>query len=254
VMSYADKFTNKLQEHFVVVQWDQRETGRTLETNVSPVPLTVSVFENDTYELVKTLLEKFHQPKLYLVGHSWGTVLGFFMAKQHPDLLYAYVAVGSMIDQLDSERISLDILRKDAEKENNAVALKELSTIKVPFENGEQLYYHRKWLLRHSGSKTKLSKGYVTTWAKTWLPVYNEACMNNKFETTPTLNCPVYFFAGRKDLQTNSSITEKYFDKLQVPKKDLVWFERSAHGIPTSEPIKFQQVIIEKILPETFSR
>src|ERR1700754_2862789 len=29
VMDYADKFTSKLQEEFVVVQWDQRETGKT---------------------------------------------------------------------------------------------------------------------------------------------------------------------------------------------------------------------------------
>src|SRR5687767_15501579 len=40
VIHYADKFTSKLKEHFIVIQWDQREAGRTLTLNRSPQPLT----------------------------------------------------------------------------------------------------------------------------------------------------------------------------------------------------------------------
>src|SRR5271154_108319 len=34
-MSYADGFTSELQKHFVVVQWDQRESGKTAKLNSS---------------------------------------------------------------------------------------------------------------------------------------------------------------------------------------------------------------------------
>jgi pimeloyl-ACP methyl ester carboxylesterase len=252
VMSYSGKFTNKLQEHFIVVQWDQRETGKTLKLNSSPVPLTVTLFEDDTHELIDILLKKFHQPKLYLVAHSWGTVLGFHIASNHPELLYAYVPVGAMINQLESERIILDMMQEKAQRESNQEQIRELATIKIPFESGEQLYYHRKWLFHFNGSKTKLAKNYVLNWSSTWLALYNEASKSNLIETLPTLSCPLYFFAGRKDFQTNSSITEAYFNKLVAPTKRLFWFEQSAHAVPTSEPGLFQSILIEKILPETY--
>jgi pimeloyl-ACP methyl ester carboxylesterase len=254
VISYADKFTRRLQEHFIVVQWDQRQTGKTLERNASPEPLTVKLFQDDTHALVDSLLKKFKQRKLYVIGHSWGTVLGFYIAKKFPEKIYAYVAVGPMINQLESERMSLEMLKKKATETKNETMLKELSNVNIPFEDGEQLFYHRKWLLNSSGSKTKLSKDYVERWAGTWLNVYNEASKNNLVESLPVINCPVYFFAGRKDHQTSSAITEAYFHKLNAPKKNLFWFERSAHGVPTTEPELFQRIIIETILPETLNR
>jgi hypothetical protein len=69
--------------------------------------------------------------------------------------------------------------------------------------------------------------------------------------TLPSISCPVYFFAGRKDLQTNSSITEKYYSFVQAPKKNLFWFD-AGHSIPSAQPQRLQEVIIEEILPETF--
>src|SRR5688572_2475302 len=58
----TDQITGKLQEHFVVVQWDQRETGETLKLNKSTQPLTLSLFYNDTHDLIDSLLKKFQKP------------------------------------------------------------------------------------------------------------------------------------------------------------------------------------------------
>jgi pimeloyl-ACP methyl ester carboxylesterase len=130
--------------------------------------------------------------------------------------------------------------------------IKELSAVKVPFENGEQLYFHRKWLLNTYGSKTKLSKSYVESWAGTWLKVFNEASKENMIESATLLQCPVYFFIGRKDYQTNSNLTASYYQELEAPKKGLYWFERSGHSLPSSEPLLMQNILIDKILPATF--
>jgi pimeloyl-ACP methyl ester carboxylesterase len=251
VISYAEKFTSELQKHFIVVQWDQRETGQTLARNKSNLPLTVAQFESDTHSLIDSLLKRFNQPKLYLAGHSWGTVLGFYIAKNYPELLYAYIPICPMIDQLESERIILELMREKASKEKNQKAIAELSTVKIPFETGEQLYLHRKWLLDFNGAKA-FSKTRVITWTQTWLPVFNEASKNNLMKTTTVLRCPVYFCVGRKDYQTNSLITKKYFDLLNAPKKDLFWFENSGHSVPSSEPTRLQQIIVTKILSETY--
>lgn len=253
VLSYASKFTGRLREHFIVVQWDQRETGKTRELNASPVPLSVRLFENDTHELIDTLLRRFHREKLYLAGHSWGTVLGFDIVRKFPQCLYAYIAIGPMINQLESERMSLSLLKADAANNNNDEEREELSHVKIPFENGEQLYYHRKWLLAYAGSRKKLSFDYVKNWADTWLSVFNDASRDNLLQSLPSVACPVYFFAGRKDFQTNSTITETYFNRLGAPRKALYWFD-CAHSIPSAQPARMQKLIIEKVLPETYTR
>ena len=244
VIHYAEKFTHKLQEHFIVVQWDQRNAGKTLSLNKSPEPLTIDLFESDTHQVIDSLLKRFHQPKLYLVGHSWGTFLGFYMAKNYPELLYAYIPICPMINQLDSERIILASMKEKASKTRNEKALQELGLVKVPFENERQLYFHRKWVLDYMGSKAKISEKQVQEWAPMWLAIFNEASKDNLFESARALRCPVYFFVGRKDVQTNSSITEKYYNILDAPKKQLYWFERSGHSLPTTEPTLMQEIII----------
>lgn len=251
IMDYAEKFTTDLQNHFTVVQWDQRESGTTRKLNASPRPLTVEQFQLDTYELIRMLLNQFRKPKLYLVGHSWGTFLGFYIAKNYPELLYAYIPICPMINQLESERIILELMTEKAKQTNNVVEIKELSTIKIPFENGAQLFYHRKWVFNYVGAPFKVSKGYVESWSSTWLNIFNEASKENLMESTPKLNCPVYFFVGRKDYQTNSQLTEDYYKILSAPKKGLYWFERSAHSLPSTESELMQKIIIEKILPQT---
>jgi pimeloyl-ACP methyl ester carboxylesterase len=87
VMNIAHKFTKKLEDNFVVVQWDQRETGKTLNLNKSPQALTLTLFQQDTRDLIDSLLLQFHQRKIYLAAHSWGTALGFYIADKYPDLL-----------------------------------------------------------------------------------------------------------------------------------------------------------------------
>lgn len=248
VMHYAQKFTERLQEHFVVIQWDQRDVGKTLALNKSPMPLTVRQFEEDTHALIDTLLKRFDRKKLYLAGHSWGTHPGFYIAFNYPELLHAYLAICPMVNQLESERIILDLMKEKASRTGNKIASRELATVKIPFQNGEQLYFHRKWVIEYMGAKARITKNKVEEWSSTWLPIFVKASKQNLFETSPELKCPVYFFVGRKDFQTNSSITEKYYRHLTAPKKELFWFERSAHSLPTTEPEKLQEIIIEHVL------
>ena len=135
-------------------------------------------------------------------------------------------------------------MKEKASKTGNEKALQELTLVKVPFENGRQLYFHRKWVLEYMGSKAKITEKQVQEWASMWLPIFNEASKDNLFESAPALRCPVYFFVGRKDVQTNSGITEKYYNILDAPKKQLYWFERSGHSLPTTEPDLLQEIII----------
>lgn len=254
-MDYKDYFTKKLQEQFVVVIWDQRESGKTLELNVISQPLTVDRYQQDTHELITYLLHHFSRPKLYLAGFSWGTVLGIKMAHQYPTLLYAYISVSQLVNQNKSEQLLLQRLKEQATAKKNQAALTELSLIKIPFENKDQLYYQRKWLNAFSDNPVSDSvlKKTFDEFPNSMFRLFSEASNIDFTKKVRAIQCPIYFFVGRNDYQTNCELTYSYYQKIKAKNKHFYWFEKSAHQVPYTEPDLFQQTIIDKVLPETFN-
>ncbi len=246
MMNNAASFTNILKNKFTIVQWDQRDAGKTLKLNPSPVPLSVEQMGSDTYQVIKFITKELNQEKIFLLGSSWGNVLGFYIVKNHPELLYSYFAVNPVISQLASEQELLKILKTHFK--GNSIATKELASVKIPFKIDEDLFYLRKWLFNKDGKEFATSnefKNDFLQFSKTWLPVWNEVLSIVLPKTLKSVNCPVYFFVGKTDIQTSTKITKEYFEKLKAPKKDLFLFEKSGHQIHQDEPEKFQNTILQ---------
>jgi pimeloyl-ACP methyl ester carboxylesterase len=249
VMGYAEKFTGELQQHFVVVQWDQRESGTTKKLNRSETPLTVTQMENDAVEMINYLRNRFSKEKVLLMGHSWGGFLGLLVAAEHPELLSGYVAISPMVYQVESERLSREWMIKKAITDGRPKAVEELNSISIPFVSGRDLYYHRSWLAELSGQKFP-SRRFVEAWAEKWLPLFNEASLVNFFEVAPTIKCPIYFFAGKLDFQTHAQLTWKYYSELVSTRKKWYWFEDTGHSIPSQSPQRLQDIVINEIIPD----
>jgi pimeloyl-ACP methyl ester carboxylesterase len=252
-MKQAEVFSNVLQEHFIVVQWDQRDAGRTLALNKSTIPITLELMETDTYEVIKLLLKKFNQKKLFLVGESFGTVSGFRIAQKYPELLNAYIAFSPVVNQEKSEQILLDKLKIDAKEKGNDQAQKELGTVKIPYGDQKQMNYAKKWMLIFDGHPLTADQitafdQYMKDWSDTWLQTWNKAMGQNLFTALPRINCPVYFFLGKKDLQTNFGIAKEYSEFLKAPKKEVFIFENAGHSVLTEEADQVQKIIINEIL------
>jgi pimeloyl-ACP methyl ester carboxylesterase len=64
-----------LEDHFVVVNWDQPGTGKSYHA-LPIATLTVERFISDARALTQLLRARFHQDKIYVLGLSWGTLLG----------------------------------------------------------------------------------------------------------------------------------------------------------------------------------
>ena len=244
-----DRVFDKLETEFIVVLWDQRQSGQTtkIKTN-KKVLLTQELFQQDTHALVQYLLKKFKKDKLTLVGHSYGTTLGFFMAKNHPELITKFIAVNPMVHQTESERLTLKMLIEKANSDGNTKAINELTQVQIPFKNSEQLYYARKWLFDFDGkrfAKKKAFKKQVLSWAKTWLPLFNEVIQDNLLVSAKKLDCPISFIIGKQDYQCNYALTEKYYNQLEAPEKQLIPLEKAGHLIPFQNNQEFQTLIIQ---------
>jgi pimeloyl-ACP methyl ester carboxylesterase len=66
-------------------------------------------------------------------------------------------------------------------------------------------------------------------------------------KTLKQVDCPVYFFVGKDDIQTSTRITTEYFEALRAPRKGLFLFEKSGHQIHRDEPEKFQKTLIQAL-------
>jgi pimeloyl-ACP methyl ester carboxylesterase len=249
-MSYGDRFTTDLQKHFVVMQWDQRASGKTAQLSAIRQQITLERMILDAAEMIRYLCKRFSKEKVYIMGHSWGGFLALEVAFQYPELLEACFAVSPMVNQLESERLSLEWMKEVATREKDTKALEELDLISVPFKSSEQLYYHRKWLAKAMGTNPP-QKRFVDYWAVTWLPLFKEASNVNLSQTAPELKVPVYFFVGKRDYQTHFKVTEDYYTLLKAEKKDLFWFSKSSHNLNLTEPTKLQTIVISILMAKS---
>lgn len=66
---------SRLEQRYRMVYWDQRASGLS-QGNPLPESMTLSQFVTDLDKVVDLLRSKYNQPKIYLMGHSWGGALG----------------------------------------------------------------------------------------------------------------------------------------------------------------------------------
>jgi pimeloyl-ACP methyl ester carboxylesterase len=65
------------------------------------------------------------------------------------------------------------------------------------------------------------------------------------------IEVPVYFLEGRYDYEAPAVLAERYFQLLKAPRKELIWFERSAHFVNTEEADAFNRFFVDRLLQET---
>ncbi|RXI98580.1 alpha/beta hydrolase [Anaerobacillus alkaliphilus] len=262
-IGFAPKFQGELEKEFTVVNWDQRGSGLSYSTELKKEDLLIEQFVSDTIELITYLLEKFKQPKLFLVGHSWGTVLGILVSQKSPELLYSYIGIGQVVNMKEGEKISYEYTIRKAQELNKKKAIKQLANYDI--NDLKTLDIQRKWLTEFGGSYINVSmynliysnmifaKEYTfRDWmnymkaGKSSLHALWDQMLEIDFLTTATeLQVPVYLLTGKHDYQTPFSLAERYYDKLQCPYKELIWFEKSGHLLNYEETNKFNYVCIE---------
>lgn len=267
----ARTFGLRLEEHFVVVHWDQRGAGNSCSPDVPDESLRLEQYLSDTAELVNLLRSRFGVEKIYLVGHSWGSILGVLIAERHPELFHAYIGMGQVVNMERGEDISYRFVLDRAQAEGNKKALEELSAIHPPYATTQELMTQRAWLSHYhgdvygGGGTSELIKGILIS------PEYSIAkklsfygCAINSVDQAwsdvqridfiryvPRLDVPVYFFAGRHDYNTPFELVEEFSRGLDAPHNEIVWFENSAHSPNLEESDRYQKILIQKILPET---
>jgi pimeloyl-ACP methyl ester carboxylesterase len=249
-MYLAHAFQGELEKDFVVVQWDRRAAGKSYREDVSST-LTTEQLVADTVELTNVLRARFHQDRIYLVGHSWGTYLGMLVIARHPELYHAYVGIGQLARSSPIAGIQDEYIRQAARRMGDQDAIKELEEMgasvreELLFKFGGEIHKAKSFMpLLLTGlaapeyslrDARNIPKG-VSLYSRDF--VYN-SISGELMDVITQVKIPVYFFTGRYDYTDPFTLTEQYFSKIDAPEKHMVWFEESAHFPFYEEPAAF---------------
>ncbi|NLI12763.1 alpha/beta fold hydrolase [Pelotomaculum propionicicum] len=198
---------------------------------------------------------RFHQDKIYVMGLSWGTILGTKLVQQYPDLYHAYIGTGQMVNTTENDRMSYEIaLRTATERNDSGTADKLRRNGPPPYTgNGMAMKYamYNNILFDIMGSarleavlllapqfareyglldKVNFARGLVESFS-----VVYPQLQDLDFTTQASkLDVPVYFLVGRQDINAIASLVERYYNVLEAPHKELIWLE-SGHGASSEE-------------------
>ncbi len=253
---------------FTVVQWDQRGTGRTLETTGASVAETMSVkrMAQDGLEVTSFVRSHLGKDKIILLGFSWGSILGIHMAKEHPEMFYAYVGTGQISNMPKSQEIGYAYVLQKARATNDTKAVKKLETIgPPPFDSMDKIVVYFQTLAQYENQPDQNAPAGVFTAPNYSLwDIYN---LLRGFAVVPTFRVyhemlsadlpsfggefkiPIFFFQGAEDERAPAPLAKEYFDKIEAPHKEFVLFEGGGHFAVLSMSDRFLNELIARVRP-----
>ena len=251
---YSEAIYKDWEKHFTIVQWDQRGSGRTFGRNPQTAKgtLTIDLMTRDGVEVAQYLARRFGQKRIYLVGGSWGSVLGVHMAKARPELFHAYVGVGQLVSYRHNQSASYAKLLKLASRAEDKETLGKIEALGVPPWTNPRNFGILRRATRVYEAKSSLSapeywwvpaEAYATPKAEAEYEAGEEYSyiqfvgmkgqgMFSRIDLNklgPRFEVPMYFVQGAADLVTTPDVAKAYFESLSAPRKDFVQLERTGH-------------------------
>jgi pimeloyl-ACP methyl ester carboxylesterase len=271
-MALVRHYNRALEDHFVVVMWDYRGAAKSFDA-IRHAPPTLDRHVEDLRELIEWLTTRIGKRRVFVLGHSWGSVPALAFARKHGSLLDAYIGVGQIVDVEAGRRLAYDRTLELARIENDRAAIWLLERIGPPPYHGRWGRVAKHWALvqaalRQRGAssvKRVMREMAAVSWQApeySWVDRFNfvraltvgmaEALPHTDgvdfTSLAPRLEVPAYFVMGRHDVLTPPDLVERYVAKLEAPRKRIIWFDRAAHLPPYEEPDRFVAAMVDDVL------
>jgi pimeloyl-ACP methyl ester carboxylesterase len=264
-----------LEDDFVVVWWEQRGSGLSHAAADPAKPITVEQLVSDAIQLTEYLRRRFGQDRIYLMGRSGGTFLGMQVIQRAPELFRAYIGVGQITDQLESEQRAYEYMLDRFREAGDTRWVERLEATSV--EHGTPREYlrirddamHELGVGTMRGMRSIVSGLFVPSllfpeytvrekwnlWAAkarygvsaVWEPIVS----TDLRQTVPEVQVPVYFLHGVHDYTCSYGLARSYAAELRAPVKGFYSFYNSAHSPIFEEPGRVREIIRHDVLRGT---
>ncbi len=261
--AYIKKYQRELEKHFIVARHDQRGAGFTGWKNVEANSLNVENLVADTIKITEFLLIKFGKQRIYIMGHSWGSIIAVLAVKNTPQYYCSYIGVSQVVDYNEAVKQGYSIMVEQAKKQNKYDVKKLLSRIGAPPYTRKKYSTYSRCIGKMAGFiKTKPKYGitksiltsteysladkiyYYLNAMKSAKVIFKTGIDINISEQVKELKIPVIFISGRHDISTPLVLVEKFYQNLISPQKQLFIMENSAHMPQVEEYNRFEEIIL----------
>ena len=281
-LAFSRVFAAGWVDDFVFVDLDQRGNGRSYPA-IDPVSsFTLQRAVDDVIELTDHLRARFGEEKIYLMGESWGTILGVLAVQQRPDLYHAWIGSGQMVDVVETDRRIYRDLVAYAARAGDADLAAKLAEMgappypDVPWANASVLTWYDYLYKEYTPSagyiargeaagldpfgalgseyafidKTNVLRGLIDTFAVVYPQLYD---LDFRV-AVPRLEVPVWILDGAAELEGRRSLALEWFGLLEAPAKQLVTYENAAHSVAFEQADDVGRLLTEVIVPATYGK
>jgi pimeloyl-ACP methyl ester carboxylesterase len=269
--------TKELVKHFTVVFWDQRGTGKSYHKHIPQHTMNFEQFVSDAVELTDFLRKTFKQERIFLAAHSFGTLIGMYLVKKHPEKFHSYVGLSQIISWAENDRAGLAWAKDEAKRRGDYKALNELEEVgEPPFTEGyKQWGVLRKWQMKYSTmvynddkikhpGLAKVTLDMLTsrdyrladvfhTFYSGFKLIYSDEFIRqipkiNVQMDVPEVKVPISFIHGRKDVHVHAYLAQDYLDTVKTSQeKNFIWAEKSAHLFHPDDAELIEQHLIKEL-------
>jgi pimeloyl-ACP methyl ester carboxylesterase len=270
----TQQYPTDLEDLFTVVWWDQRGAALSYHPDIPPGTMTIEQFVDDTIAVTDYLRQRFHQDRIYILGHSWGSFIALQAAARSPERYKAYLGMAQMVHQLESEKLAYDYMLAAYGERGDTDMVRKLEAAPVTMTRGTPEAYlklrdtamHRLGIGTTRDMKSVITGIFLASWRfrgytlQEKVDLWRGRAFSRSFrlwdqfirvdlcEALPVLQIPVYFLEGKYDYTCVTSLAREYFEQLRAPVKGFYEFENSAHSPLLEEPQVARRILENDVL------
>ncbi|MFI0815269.1 alpha/beta fold hydrolase [Streptomyces sp. NPDC021098] len=259
------------ERHVTLVRWDMRGTGKTLRRSGADGQgeLTFERLVRDAVEVVEHLRVHLGVRRVVLLGCSFGSAIAMRVARDHPELVGAYVGTDQKIfdggrDTSDYDAV-LDRLEQ-AGKKKELAAVRDMGPDQRVW-SAEQFSHFNRFASATDPHAIAAMKSVVTkslwysplhslreivTFFRSFMvsaavlpgtASFDDWADGNRFDV------PFFVVQGACDLVNTPARARAFFDDVQAPVKEFTLIEDAGHFAAYKRPELFLDFLLTRVLP-----
>ena len=267
------------ENDFTVVNWDQRNVGKTYLANDPAAVLQTMSAERvleDVHEVTAYLKQRFHKEKIILIGHSWGTVLGTMAVQTYPEDYSAYIGIAQVVNMADNERAGYEKTLEMVKAAGNQKDIKALQAVAPyppsKYSSGYTELRSVRTIQSKYGLSVNMSFGNIIKILAA--PYYSfKELMNSAYFNQSVVHAqgdvlrflmeeadiryygtdyqiPVYYIMGENDYVSPYIPTKEFFEEIVAPDKQIFLVPNADHMPFLSRKTEFDRILLEEIAPK----
>ncbi len=260
------------ENHFTVVQWDQRGSGKTLGRTGQrgSGELTMDQLIRDGIELAEYVRTHLQKDKIILLASSFGSTFGLSMIRRRPDLFCAYVGtdqnVGMLRGREANHRAILERLRALGFRKG-AAALEKMGPDPSRW-TAKDFKTCAQWTMRSDPSTyTKIMKLlkssiwfspshtlreiklFLSGMEFSLIQLFPEIQGYDAWQEGTRFEVPFFIFQGENDVLTVPSLAQAYFHDVVAPVKGITLIRDAGHFAAFTQPEQFLHELLSRVRP-----